>query len=174
MVWLNLYIKILGKNFNNFIPDNSIQDKISVNITKRIHIWTRLRLSLRGRRLIINQILLSKLWSIAQIYTIPKYIKKESEKRLYDILREAKKIHPRRHLIQLPIWKGEVGILDIDTQLNSLKIKRIQRLFHPTNALQKILMLYQLNLILNCKQVLSSFTRNQILRSTRHKNLQNY
>ena len=135
MVWLNLYIKILGKNFNNFIPDNSIWDKISVNITKRIHIWTRLRLSLRGRRLIINQILLSKLSSIAQIYTIPKYIKKESEKRLYDILREAKKIHPRRHLIQLPIWKGEVGILDIDTQLNSLKIKRIQRLFHPTNAL---------------------------------------
>ena len=71
MVWSNLSIKILGINFGNFTLDNSIWDKISENITKKIHLWNRVRLSLRGRKLFINQILLSKLWYVGQIY---KYI----------------------------------------------------------------------------------------------------
>ena len=52
----------------------------SENIAKKIHMWNRVRLSLRGKKIIINQILLSKLCYIGQIYTIPKYIKKEIEK----------------------------------------------------------------------------------------------
>ena len=47
------------------------------------------------------------------------------------------KIRPHRHLIQLPSWKGGLFILDIDTPLNSLKMKSIQRLLHPINALWK-------------------------------------
>ena len=96
------------------------------------------------------------------------------KKRLYDFLWEGKKSLPPRQLIQLPIWKGGLGILDIDNQLNSLKIKWIQRLFHPTSALWKDLMLYRLNLILNSNQGLALFRQNQILCSTRHKNLQNH
>ena len=59
---------------------------------------------------------------------------------------ERKKIRPPRHLAQLSIWIGGLGILDIDTQLNSLKIKLIQRLLNPTNAIWKDLIL---NLILS-------------------------
>ena len=84
------------------------------------------------------------------------------------------KFSPPRHLAQLPIWKGGLGILDIDTQLNSLKIKWTQRLLDPTNALWKDLMLYRLNLILNSNQGLALFRQNQIFRSIRHKNLQNH
>ena len=119
----NFSIKIISITFDNSIPDNCNWDKIGANIAKRIHIWSRVRLSLRGRKIIINQILLSKLWYIGQIYTIPKYIKKEIEERIYDFLWEGKKIRPSRHLAQLPIWKGGLSVLDIDTQLNSLKIK---------------------------------------------------
>ena len=36
-----------------------------------------MRLSLRGKKIIANQTLLSKLWYIGQIRTIPKYTKKE-------------------------------------------------------------------------------------------------
>ena len=53
--------------------------------------------SLRGKKIIINQ-LLSKLWYIVQIYTIPKYIKKQIEKRIYNLLRNKKKIRLPRHL----------------------------------------------------------------------------
>ena len=135
--------------------------------------WNRVRLSLRGKKLIINQTLLSKLWYIGQTYTIPKYIKKQIEKMIFDFLWEGKKIRPPRHLVQLPIWKGRLGILDIDTQLNSLKNKWIQRLLNSNNALRKNLMLYQLNLNLKSNQGLALFRLNQILQSTRHSNLQN-
>ena len=62
---------------------------------------------------------------------------------------EQEKIRLPRYLAQLSIWMSGLGILDIETQLNSLKIKWIQMLLNPTNALYKNLMLYQLNLILN-------------------------
>ena len=123
MEWSNFSIKIFGINIDDFIADNTNWDKISVNIAKRIHIRNRVRLSLRGKKLIINQLLLSKLWYIGQIYTVQKYIKREIENRIYDFLWEGKKICPPRHLVQLPIGRGGLGILDIDAQLNSLKIK---------------------------------------------------
>ena len=52
MIWSNFSIKILGINFDNFISENSNWDKIKDNITKKIHIWNRVRLSLRGKKLI--------------------------------------------------------------------------------------------------------------------------
>ena len=59
--------------------DISNQDKITESI-KKIHISSRVRLSLRDKEIILNQILLSKLWGIGQIYAIPKYIKKKIER----------------------------------------------------------------------------------------------
>ena len=98
-----------------------------------------------------------------------------SEKRT----RKEYKISPRetnnatpRHLSQLPIWKGGLGILDIDTQLNPLIIKWIQTLLNSANALWKELILYQLSLTFNSNQGLALIRQTQILRSTRHKNLQ--
>ena len=130
-----------------------------------------MRLSLRGKKIIVNQILLSELWYIGQIYTIPKYIKKETE-RTYNFLWNRKKIRPPRHLGQLSILRVGLGILDIVAQLKSLKIKWIQRLLNLTNALWKDLMLYRLNLILNSNQGLALFKQKQILSSNRNKNLQ--
>ena len=70
---------------------------------------------------------------------------------------EKKKKQSPRHLVQLSIWTSGVDILDIETQLNSLKMKRIQRLLNPTNALWKNLTPYQLNLVLNYNQSLALF-----------------
>ena len=58
---------------------------------------------------IVHQILLFKLSYLGQIYTIPKFIKEKIEKTI----------------AQLSIWKCGLGILDIDTQLNSLELKWI-------------------------------------------------
>ena len=60
-------------------------------MAKKILIWNRVRLYLRGKKIIVNQILCSKLWYIGQIYTIPKYIKKEIEKGIYNLHWNRKK-----------------------------------------------------------------------------------
>ena len=71
-----------------------------------------------------------------------------------------------RQLIQLCIRKGGLGILDIDTRLNSMsKTKWIQRLLSPTNVFWKDLM-YSLKVILKSDQGLV-LRQTQILRSTR-------
>ena len=107
--------------------DNSNRNKISIHIAKESTFGTEWDSPLEVKNLTINQILLSKPWYIAHIYTIPKYIKEEIEKKIYGFLLEGKKLRPPRHVAQLPIWKGGLGILDVDIQLNSLKIKWIQR-----------------------------------------------
>ena len=82
-----------------------------------------------------------------------------------------KEICGPRHLAQPSIWRGGLDILDIDTQLKSLKIKWIRKLLNPTNILCKDLMLYLWNLILNSSQDLAPFRQKQILRSGGDKNL---
>ena len=79
------------------------------------------------------------------------------QKRIYNLIWEEKKIRPPRHLAQLSIWRCGLGILGIDTQLNSLNIKWIQRLLNPANILWKDLMLYQVNLIFNSNHGLAFF-----------------
>ena len=67
---------------------------------------------------------------------------------------EQENTQPTKQLAQLSIWRGGLGIFDIDTQLNYIKIKSIQRLLNPTNALWKDLMLYWLKSILNSDESL--------------------
>ena len=55
---------------------------------------------------------------------------------------KQEKIQTPRHRAKLLIWRGGLGIFDIDTQLNYIKVKLIQRLSNPTNAVWKDLMLY--------------------------------
>ena len=74
---IKTFIKILEFNFCNSIINNSKQNKISEGIAKEIHIWNRMRLSLRGKSIIDNKTLSSKLWHIGQFCAIPKYTKKE-------------------------------------------------------------------------------------------------
>lgn len=63
-------------------------------------------------------------------------------------LLELQTIRPPKHLVQLSISKGGLGILDIN-QLNSFKSKLIQRLLNPASAFLEYLMLYSLDLIFN-------------------------
>ena len=125
-----------SQNFGNSILDNCKWYRISEDMAKNPC------LKLRGKKIIVNQ---------------PSYPKNNTLKRNTQFLLEQEKIQPLRYLAQLLIWMIGLGILDIETQLNSLKIKWIQRLLNPTNAPWINLMLYQLNLILNYNQGLALF-----------------
>ena len=97
-----------------------------------------------GKKINVNQILLSKLWYRGQIYTIPKYINKETEKRIYSFLCDSKKYDfPGNQLKS----RGGIYILDLDTQLNCIILNGL--LLNPANVLWKDLMVYLLKLIMN-------------------------
>ena len=118
---------------------------------------------MRGKKIIVNQILLSELWYRGQMYAIPKYIQKK-----YTISSGTEK----NTTSQTPSLTRSLGISDKDKNLNCIKMKWIQRLLNPTNVLWKDLMLCRLKLILNSDQGLALFRQKQILRCTSHNNLQ--
>ena len=120
---------------------------------------------MRGKKIIVNQTPLSKLWYIAKFVLFQNIAKKNIR-----FLLDQEKIRPLRNLAQLSIWINGLGILVIETQLNSLKIKWIQRLLNLTNALWKNVMVdHQLNLILNYNKGLALLRQKQIVRATIHK-----
>ena len=116
------FSRSVGVNFGNSILDNSNWDKISEGIIKKIQIWNRVRLSLRGTKIIVNQILFSKLVK----YILFENISKRNLKK------HTISYGMEKSLAQLSIWTGGLGILDINTLLNFLKI--IQRLLNPISG----------------------------------------
>ena len=67
---------------------------------------------------------------------------------------------------QHSIWKFGLGVLDIDTKVDSLELKEFK------DAPWKGIILYGLILKLSSNRGLALFIQKQILRSARHKNLQ--
>ena len=81
MVWSQFSIKILGVHSGSSVVDNSSWDKISHSFAKKSVFGTECNSLLdEKKKRIVNQILLSKLWYIGQIYTILKFIIKELRK----------------------------------------------------------------------------------------------
>lgn len=119
MIWSQFSSKTIATNFSNSTAEINDWDKITVNIQKKMYLWNRVRPSMRGK-LIVNQILSP---NIGQIYTTAKYIREEIQRRLYNFLYNEKQIKAPRHLAQLLVWRVGLGILNMDTELSSLKIK---------------------------------------------------
>ena len=78
MIWSQFSIKILGAYFGNYVLDNSNWDKVSHSLREKLTFRTECNTFRDERKKrIVNQILLSIRWYIGQIYTIPKFIKKD-------------------------------------------------------------------------------------------------
>ena len=104
IVWSQFSVIIFGVPFDNSVIDNSNWDKISHSLTKKSIFRREYNYPSDEKK-----IFLSKLWYINQICSFPKFIKEETEKAI----------------AQLSKWKCKLGILDIDTQSNFLKLKWI-------------------------------------------------
>ena len=123
-----------------------------------------MRLSLRGKEIIINQ-LLSKLWYVVQIYTIPKDLKKETEKRIYNFLWNNKENSDSQTL------RHSLEILDrhsIKFSKNKINSKIIKS--HQCYQERSHVVLIKCWLIPNSNQGLALFRQKQILRYYWHKN----
>ena len=132
-----------------------------------------MRLSLKGKEITINHILLYKLSVVhrSNIYYSKIYQKGNWENIQLPLEPKKTPQQPHKDLAQLSIWRGRLDILEIGTHWKSLKIKWIQRLLNPTNALRRDLVLYRLNLILNSSQSLALFRQKQIMKICKNRTM---
>ena len=140
------WITLVGRN------KWQLRKQLSIHRTGCNSLWNK-----KKKKRILNQILLSKLWCIVQINTIPIFIKQKSKKQC-KISSGTKIYNSPWEEAQLSIWKCGLGISDIDTQSNSLELKWIQRLLNHANAFRKGLTLCLLIWKLYSNQDLATFS----------------
>ena len=121
--WNSERIKILGYIYGQNPKDNQEQNwgKVITKIQKDINKWGNLKLSLIGKKLIINQIMLSKIWYLAYVETPPKHIIQDIRRTVYNFLWNFKKIRVNRVTTTMPINEGGLGIIDTETQCKAIK-----------------------------------------------------
>ena len=122
-------IKILGINFS---PDYEIMqqnwDEKIVKLEKKISLWKNIRMSLIGKRIVINQCLLSKFCYLAQVIPHNKIALQKIDEKITNFLWSDKKIIVKKIATKLPINKGGLGVIDIFHQVKALKLTLIKRI----------------------------------------------
>ena len=135
MKWnIKEFVKILGIHFNN-----DIEKTERFNITKciqkmenNVKIQNQRHLSLKGKTIIINTILLSKLW---YVFLIPKDLLPKVKKIIFKFLWNNKDPEPiARETLFLPRERGGLGILVPSIQSQVLRTKFLLQLGNENNT----------------------------------------
>lgn len=138
-------IKILGIIFGSDNSQVNWQNCLQ-KIIETIQLWQNLNLSFKGKRIVINQLLYSRLWYVAQVCCVPPGFLHEITQLMYRFLWGGKKSMIRRSTTQLPIDCGGLGILNCFLMVHSFRLKWISRFFDPScNGDWKIFFNYNCN-----------------------------
>ena len=126
---------------------------------KDISKWNNLKLSLIGRKLIINQVMLSKIWYLAYVETPPKHIIQDIKRAIYNFLWNFSKIRINMVTTRKPITIEGLGIIDIETQCKGIKCAAIAKFLRDIQE-QKVwakTRLWHLNRFCNARQGINVF-----------------
>ena len=159
--WNSEKIKILGYTYGQNQKDNQEVNwqKVKTKILKDINKWNNLKLSIIGRKLIINQVMLSKIWYLAYVETPPKHIIQDIKRTIYNFLWNFKKVRINMITTTMPIMIGGLGIIDIETQCKAIKCAVISKFLNDIQK-QKAwaeIMLWHLNRFRNAKHGINLF-----------------
>ena len=125
------FVKIPGIHFNNDIEMTN-----RYNITKciqkmenNVKIQNQRHLSLKGKTMIINTILLSKLWYVCSVFPLPKNLIPEINKIIFKFLWNNENPEPiARETFVLPRERGGLGVLVPSIESQALRIKYLLKL----------------------------------------------
>ena len=115
-------IKILGHTYrhNTIRTGEENWKKICKKIREDIRNWGHLQLSLMGKKILINQIKLWKIWYLSSVENRLTDIIQNIRKDILDFLWNYRKVRVNRNTITLPIEMGGLAIMDIETQCEAI------------------------------------------------------
>ena len=156
--WSHESIDILGiRFFNPPLNTNYNWDNCLQKIMTSKKLWECRTLSLKGKRLVLNQILLSRLWYIVQVLPVPMYVINNVTKLTYEFLWGDSHPCVNRLITTMPKEDGGLGILDFQMMILSFRLRCIGKLFDQTCGFWKILMTYNLDKYRQAQQGKSVF-----------------
>ena len=134
--WKETHLKTLGVLF-----DREGQDQLQPNwtpilqkIEKTIHAWKRHNLSLKGRVLVLNSLVMSKIWHTAQVIPLPEQeTLSKLNSTLQDYLWDNKKTKINRKQLQQTTKDGGLNLTDIQTKFDALQARWATKLLTNTD-----------------------------------------
>ena len=125
-VYIKQQVKILGLIFSRQGYTETNYKNIIEKIRKKADWWKTRQVSLYGKALVINSILLSQLWFAARILTnMSAKTKQTIVQIIFQFLWFPQKIESvKRTTLALPQIQGGLGILDLTTRLQAYKLER--------------------------------------------------
>ena len=143
---------IYGNNYENWF-------KVKTKIQKSINKWNNLKLALKVKKTIINQVLLSKIWYFAYVGSPAQNIHQQIKQDIYNFLWSYKKIRVNRITTTMPKKDGGLGIIDIETQRKAIKCAILSKFLKDIQNDKQWteIMLWHLNRFRDAKQRINLF-----------------
>ena len=133
--------------------DNKVQNCISI-----LRRWQFRKLSFKGKVLVVNSLVLSKLVYLASVLPIPQWVITTIRKSVTEFLWNGKQPLISYSTLILPIDKGGLNLGDLGIKRDSLRVKYIGKLFNSEeNSMFKSSSIYFLNRYENMNLGLSIF-----------------
>lgn len=124
---------LMGKN-DKKVRDE-MWDHLVTEIERRLNFWKLRTLNLKGKVLILNVLMVSKLWYVLYVSELPLWTEKRLKKCFLDFLWEGKPPRIAYNTILGAVERGGLGLMDIEQRKNSLRIKIVKKyLQEETNA----------------------------------------
>ena len=127
-------MKILGIIFftDPLKTANATWERILQNIQNRAAFLSSRKLSLRGKRIIANSLLLSKAWHAAIVIPALKKHVEKIEDVVYNYMFDNKTPHkPKEEVLTLLLHNGGVALKNFQLQQNSLRLNRLRLILDP-------------------------------------------
>ena len=122
ITYSNDFVKILGIYFTSNLQKTSAWELCISNLEKQLQQLSRRHLSLRGKAILLNTFILSKVTFLSKIFVTLTQIQKQIETNIFEHIWQFSKKEPiERKALFLPKTQGGIGL--IEPKCHSLAIK---------------------------------------------------
>ena len=125
-------IKIFGILFGD-TTEFELWNPVYQKIIKTLNLYRNRVLSLYGKSIIINVMVLSKLWYMCSVLCIPNHFIVLIEREIFNFIWEGKIELLRRNILCFPKLKGGINLVNIRLKIFSLQSSQIMKIIHCQN-----------------------------------------
>ena len=116
---------LMGKNERKVRDE--MWEQLVTEIERRLNFWKLRTLNLKGKVLILNVLMVSKLWYVLYVSEMPLWTEKRLKKCFLDFLWEGKPARIAFNTILGAVDKGGLGLMDVEQRKNSLRVKIVKK-----------------------------------------------
>ena len=127
--WSSSQIKILGLYFGTRAAVNHNFEVAAEKFRKTLQLWSARDLSMKGKRIVINQLAHSKLVYPSHVFVCPPHLASSLQTAALRFFHSNKRIVVAPELLYLPVPLGGMGLLDINRRLRATRLSWVARLY---------------------------------------------